>query len=508
MKIAAIPPFLLLAVVMTTTAGGAAAAATDYLPRMATLTDFFGSSWGAASVKLRVESGIFTLKSPGRLRTYPRKYTYTVGNLDFWGGHELVIDRFRPSTCGLRYLAMAPTQLSGDYGEPGAWRPSAWSGPSDRNLSWACTDPYTEGIFPESSFQFELYSEAEPGVGTVAIEGWGVHGVTFMPTEVKTEVLYTVPGCVSAGPAPTPEFDLEAAVSPSQVSPGHVATFTIRARNVGRTPASNARIKMPLSSWLVYLPGSLRRDGVTLDAGAGSPATGILLGTLPPDGTTTAISFQARVAAGVAEGTPFTMVARLTCDQTEALDSTPVVLKAGPTDRDPPAIEISTPVTGSYGEDQEIPFRYAVADIDPGLDPSQTRATLDGKPIENGAVIAPFSLSPGPHTFTVTAVDLVGNRGTRSVTVEVAVTVRSTIQRVLSLRNSGLIRTDQTLSALNTLLLAAKQRLEAGDWAGGLAAIDAFRRTVNSPARRTLIDPAAIEILTASADYLLQHPAP
>ena len=112
------------------------------------------------------------------------------------------------------------------------------------------------------------------------------------------------------------------------------------------------------------------------------------------------------------------------------------------------------------------------------------------------------------HTFTVTAVDMVDNRGTKSVTIEVAVTLSSTIQRVLALRDAGHIKSDKTLSALNVPLQTAKLRLLAGDRVGAIAAIEAFRRTVTSPVRRGLIDQTALAILTSSADYLLHHPAP
>jgi uncharacterized repeat protein (TIGR01451 family) len=507
MKIAVFAPLLLLAGALAALGAGPAAAA-DHLPRAATLTDFHGDPWGIVGVSLRVENGLFTVKRPGRLRTYPRKYTYRLTNMDFWGGDELVIDRLTPATCGLRYLALSPVQLTGEFGEPDAWRPTVWQRPGDPNLSWACQDPYTEGLFPESSFQFELFSDAESSFGPLLIEGKGVDGQTFFPRDVKSEVLYPIPGCLAAPPALTPEFDLEAAAT-AQVAPGHFATFTIRARNVGRAAATSAELLASLPAWLLYQPGSLTRDGAPLDDGGWNLLQfGLPLDTLAPDGATTEIRFQARVAAGVAVGTTFAFAPSLTCAQTESLESEPATLKVAAADRNAPTIAILSPASGVISEDAEIAIAYQVADTDPGLDASRTRATLDGRWVENGARIDPFTLGAGSHTFTVIAVDLAGNQGTQSVTFEVAATVRTTIQQVLRLHAAGLIKTVPTVSALNTSLKIAQSRLEAGDIAGGLNAIAAFHRCLNSPVRRALIDPAAVSLLNASAEYLLQHPAP
>jgi hypothetical protein len=64
------------------------------------------------------------------------------------------------------------------------------------------------------------------------------------------------------------------------------------------------------------------------------------------------------------------------------------------------------------------------------------------------------------------------------------------------------------MGTLNTLLANARNRLSAGDQAGALAAIDAFLKAVNNPARRNMIGETTIAVLTASAEYLLRHPAP
>jgi hypothetical protein len=115
----------------------------------------------------------------------------------------------------------------------------------------------------------------------------------------------------------------------------------------------------------------------------------------------------------------------------------------------------------------------------------------------------------------VTAVDRDGNSGSASVTFQVAATLGSTIQQVMHARAAGLIRLDQTMALLNSALNFAQQRLRAGDTRTALMSIEGFLKAVNSSARRTavpgaepLIQEEAVKLLSASGEYLLQHPSP
>lgn len=486
--------------------------------RTAPLNDVYGSTWGSARVSLWIESGLFVVRQPGRLRAFPRRYLYRVENLDLWGGNELVLDRFEPSACGIRYLALPPTQLAGDFGAPEAWEPTTWGGVGDRRLFWGCSEPYSEGLFPESTFQFELYSDAEPTFAPITLGGWDVERPSFWPTPVRAEIHHVVPGCLPAPPAMVPEFDLEMTVHPPQVTPGHVATFTIRARNVGREQATGVMLQSALPAGLIYLPGSLTHNGEPVaDGGANPLIRGMRLGILAPRGGGLEVAYRARVAAGLEEGKLLASTARLSCDQTASLESGPASLRVGPPDRTPPTLTIAAPRAATYPQHETLTIAFEASDADPGLVPGETRATLDGRPVQSGDTIVLFDLAPGPHTFLLTALDRAGNRATRQITFEVAATISSTIEQVLRARAAGGIRTDQTMGTLNALLLRARERLQAGDRAGALQAIENFKRSVTSYARRGwrpgaegtgLIDEPTVVLLSASADYLLQNPAP
>jgi len=85
-------------------------------------------------------------------------------------------------------------------------------------------------------------------------------------------------------------------------------------------------------------------------------------------------------------------------------------------DRKAPAIAISAPA-GSYTAGQPVVARYTCADAGSGI-ASCSGPAADGSPVDTSA--------PGPKTFTVTSLDLAGNRSESSVSYTVVAASRVT----------------------------------------------------------------------------------
>src|SRR5262249_37545401 len=82
---------------------GGPVSTSDYAPVGQPLIDFSDTVRGTARLSLRVERGLFTVSDNGHLRTFKRKYLYTLTNTAFSDG--LWLDQLAPSTCGAAYLA-------------------------------------------------------------------------------------------------------------------------------------------------------------------------------------------------------------------------------------------------------------------------------------------------------------------------------------------------------------------------------------------------------------------
>jgi len=92
-------------------------------------------------------------------------------------------------------------------------------------------------------------------------------------------------------------------------------------------------------------------------------------------------------------------------------------------DTTPPAITINTPVAKFYGPKDKLVLDFSAVDVLTSPDDYASglislSATLDGKPVTNGQKIHLQKLAQGNHDFIVTAVDLAGNIGTKTVTFQ------------------------------------------------------------------------------------------
>jgi uncharacterized repeat protein (TIGR01451 family) len=489
----------------------------EYSTVVQPLTDFSDVARGTVRLSLRVEDGLFAVSSGGRLRTFKRRYSYRLGSSALSGG--LWLNQFAPSTCGSSYLALVPTVVSGPPGDPEAWQPTTWRGIGDRELGWECAHPTTEGIADGAAYQFVLYTDADPSSAPVDVDGLWISDDffdSFFPETVSSHFNSIVPGCSGAPHAVVPEFDLELSSTPERAAPGQALRCTLRVTNVGLQRATNVKLWDPLPTSLTYVAGSLARNGAPVADGGSNPlAAGFNLGALTPGDPTQEITFLARVAPGVPSGTTITHATQLSSDQTAPFDSNAVTTEVLAGSGTPPAVTIQSPTAGAYSQGSTPTVQFTARGIDAEIDPNDVVAVLDGRLIANGEPLDLFGFTTGPHTLRVTAVDRAGNRGSASVTFEVAATVSSTIQQVCHARAAGLIRLDQTMALLNSALNFALARLRAGDTRTALMSIEGFRKAVNSSARRTvvpggepLIHEDAVKLLDASAAYLLLHPAP
>ena len=142
-------------------------------------------------------------------------------------------------------------------------------------------------------------------------------------------------------------------------------------------------------------------------------------------------------------------------------------------------------------------MKFQITDSDPGVDPANTQATLDGAPVQSGQVLDLFNLLPGPHALRIHAVDWAGNTTESSVTFTVTATPRSTEYEVARMLQLGWIprwRTEAML--IQALEMASPFSLKA------FIAVIANPR--QRPQDQPLMTAAAATQLTATAQYLLQ----
>jgi hypothetical protein len=479
------------------------------------LEDFDDLQHGIARLALRIDGGPFFVTQEHRLRAFQHRYTYTLGLADLPGSEALVLSLFSPPTCGVPYVALPPTHVAGPRGRPERWEPSQWRSAADRDVFWKAADPVADGIFAGTTYRFVIYSDAEPGVGPIQITGTAYVEDWFgfaWPVEIQSRFDYLVPGCARAPRPVVPEFDLELEGSAAPVSPGYDARFTARIRNVGLGEATSATLALPLAASLRYQKGSLTVDGVPTPDGETDPfAAGLALGRIAP-GASVEIAFAARVLPGAPEGEWLAHVARLTSDQTPALESASARFQVGVADRVPPVLTIASPVSGRHLQEGSLSVEFAASDADPGIEAEEVVATLDGKPVACGMKMAMAEMLPGDHTFTLKATDRAGNQASRTIAFECVATCATTMRQVLRCREMNGIRNDMTLATLNSILRVAQGQCQRGQLSSALATLQAFKAVLNSPGRRSgpnpvISDAAAFE-LNCCIDYLLAHPAP
>src|SRR5207244_2457819 len=118
----------------------------------------------------------------------------------------------------------------------------------------------------------------------------------------------------------------------------------------------------------------------------------------------------------------------------------------------------------NYVHSATITLDYSAKDLE-GSGVKSLTAQMDGASILAGHGLASgqkiyllTEMLLGPHTFTVNAVDYVGNAGSKSVTFMIIVTPQSLIDDVNQFAAAGKIAQNEVNSLLTKLVSAAKAR--------------------------------------------------
>ncbi|HKC84050.1 MAG TPA: hypothetical protein VKD46_08635, partial [bacterium] len=177
-------------------------------------------------------------------------------------------------------------------------------------------------------------------------------------------------------------------------------------------------------------------------------------------------------------------------------------------DSRPPAIAITQPAATGYPHSATLVLDYAVTDACTGV--ASFTPTLDGSPTLSGHGLADgqaidllTELALGPHTFTINAVDNVGNADSSSVTFTIVVTAESIKDDVRQFLASGAVTLDEGKSLLGQLDAAASARAK-GDCATANRIYQAFIRELQAQSGKHVSAQAAA-IMIADAQYLIAH---
>jgi hypothetical protein len=176
-------------------------------------------------------------------------------------------------------------------------------------------------------------------------------------------------------------------------------------------------------------------------------------------------------------------------------------------DKKPPVITITQPTASNYVHSGTLTLGYTVSDGGSGvatITPTMNgSSTVGASPISNGLVINLLTALPlGPNTFSITAVDKVGNSATVPVTFTIIVTAQSMLQDIAALQASGGLsgNTNSFLAKLNN---AASSRSGGNCNAAGNQ-YGAFINEVQAQTGKSITAQAAA-ILIADANYLITH---
>lgn len=146
-----------------------------------------------------------------------------------------------------------------------------------------------------------------------------------------------------------------------------------------------------------------------------------------------------------------------------------------------PAIAVSAPVAGSYRTTEDLTPQFTAHDADSGIDPSLTTATLDGSPVQPGAIIPLYTLPLGTHTYKVSAVDMAGNAGAVEVQFRTVTDMAALKELVLRFTEKGWINAG--------ISEGLKQKLDKGDLQGFISQVEQLRGQL---------------VTVEAADYLLR----
>ncbi|HMB24935.1 MAG TPA: bifunctional UDP-sugar hydrolase/5'-nucleotidase, partial [Anaerolineales bacterium] len=164
-----------------------------------------------------------------------------------------------------------------------------------------------------------------------------------------------------------------------------------------------------------------------------------------------------------------------------------------------PLITINAPTASDYLHPASLTIDFTVTDDVSGV--KTVGALLDGKAVENGQVIDLYSLALGSHTFTVNAVDKVGNASSQSVEFNVTATIDSLMSAVQIFYNDGNIRSKGVYRNLMAGLKAAARSSKPESTS---SILNTFIQYVRSQ-RGWQINKQAADLLIADAKWVIVH---
>jgi Pro-kumamolisin, activation domain len=176
-------------------------------------------------------------------------------------------------------------------------------------------------------------------------------------------------------------------------------------------------------------------------------------------------------------------------------------------DKKAPTIAITVPAAVQYTHADTLVLNFAATDggsgvgsVAPKMDGS---ATVGGVALANGTSLSLLTALPlGPHTFTVNAVDKVGNAGSAAVTFSIIVTAQSMMQDINLLTATGAMQDNG--NSLMAKLTNAGSKWTSGQCTPANNQYQAFINEVNAQTGKS-ITPAAAAILIADAQYMITH---
>jgi hypothetical protein len=191
--------------------------------------------------------------------------------------------------------------------------------------------------------------------------------------------------------------------------------------------------------------------------------------------------------------------------QTSTMCSTSVKVQ----DTTPPAIAISQPASTTYVHSATLTLSYTVTDVCSGVKsftPTMDGLTmLMGQGLLSGQVINLLTeLKLGPHTFSISAVDNVGNADMSSVTFTIIVTPDSIKADVTQFLAAGKIKNQGEANSLLAKLDAAAAARARGQCSTAANNYQAFINELNAQSGKG-VDATAAAIMIADAQYLIAH---
>lgn len=166
-------------------------------------------------------------------------------------------------------------------------------------------------------------------------------------------------------------------------------------------------------------------------------------------------------------------------------------------DRTAPTITVTGLENATYANSTDIMPIIALGDLLSGVNSSKTTVTLDTYGIQGGNGIPLFSLPLGPHTLTVTAVDLAGNTGSQTVVFQTTASIESMQALVTRFTDAQWIDGEHIWIDNKGIAKSLQSKLAANELA-------AFVNQVKALRGKHMTEKAA-EYMLRDAEHLLQH---